>query len=94
MQTGINSVLPPALQPQPTGMNGFGNANNYNQTPPPVPPIPQQPTAAPLSAQPTGPPPSIRFGVRPDAPPPRLAPQPTGLRANLSQATPNNPFGF
>ncbi|KAJ5408223.1 hypothetical protein N7509_002106 [Penicillium cosmopolitanum] len=94
MQTGINSVLPPALQPQPTGMNGFGNANNYNQTPPPVPPIPQQPTAAPLSAQPTGPPPSIRFGVKPDAPPPRLAPQPTGLRANLSQATPNNPFGF
>jgi hypothetical protein len=93
MQTGINSMLPPALQPQPTGMNGFGNANNYNQPPPPVPPIPQQPTAAPLTAQKTGPPPSIRFGVKPDAPP-KLAPQPTGLRANLSQATPNNPFGF
>lgn len=87
MQTGINSMLPPALQPQPTGMNGFGNANNYNQqSPPPVPPIPQQPTAAPLTAQKTGPPPSIRFGVKPDAPP-KLAPQPTGLRANLSQAS-------
>lgn len=86
MQTGINSVLPPALQPQPTGMNGFGNANNYTQSPPPVPPIPQQPTAAPLSAQKTGPPPSIRFGVKPDAPP-KIAPQPTGLRANLSQAS-------
>ncbi|KAJ5217489.1 uncharacterized protein N7469_011114 [Penicillium citrinum] len=94
MQTGINSMLPPALQPQPTGMNGFGNANNYNQqSPPPVPPIPQQPTAAPLTAQKTGPPPSIRFGVKPEAPP-KLAPQPTGLRANLSQATPTNPFGF
>lgn len=86
MQTGINSVLPPALQPQPTGMNGFGqnNAHNFNQPPPPVPPIPQQP-AAPLTAQKTGPPPSIRFGVKPDAP--KIAPQPTGLRANLSQAS-------
>lgn len=85
MQTGINSVLPPALQPQQTGANGFGNAS-YNQPPPPVPPIPQQPTAAPLTAQKTGPPPSIRFGVKPDAPK-KLAPQPTGMRANLSQAS-------
>lgn len=85
MQTGINSVLPPALQPQPIGANGFGNAS-YNQPPPPVPPIPQQPTAAPLTAQKTGPPPSIRFGVKPDAPK-KLAPQPTGMRANLSQAS-------
>ncbi|KAJ6015079.1 hypothetical protein N7540_009670 [Penicillium herquei] len=92
MQTGINSVLPPALQPQPTGVNGYGNTH-YNQPPPPVPPIPQQPTATPLSPQKTGPPPSVRFGVKPDAPK-KLAPQPTGLRANLSQATPNNPFGF
>ncbi|KAJ5085674.1 hypothetical protein N7532_010445 [Penicillium argentinense] len=69
MQTGVNSVLPPALQPQPTGMNGFGNASNYTQSPPPVPPIPQQPTATPLSPQKTGPPPSVRFGVKPDAPP-------------------------
>lgn len=85
MQTGINSMLPPALQPQPTGINGFGNAN-YNASPPPVPPIPQQPTATPLSSQKTGPPPSIRFGVKPDAPKP-LAAQPTGMRANLSQAS-------
>ncbi|KAJ5664741.1 Actin cytoskeleton-regulatory complex protein sla1 [Penicillium macrosclerotiorum] len=92
MQTGINSVLPPALQPQPTGANGFGNT--YTATnPPPVPPIPQQPTATPLSPQKTGPAPAIRFGVKPEAPK-KLAPQPTGLRANLSQATPTNPFGF
>ncbi|OQD88742.1 hypothetical protein PENANT_c003G02469 [Penicillium antarcticum] len=92
MPTGINSVLPPALQPQPTGANGFGN--QYSATsPPPVPPIPQQPTATPLSPQKTGPPPSVRFGVKPDGPK-KLEPQPTGLRANLSQATPHNPFGF
>jgi hypothetical protein len=83
MQTGINSVLPPALQPQPTA-NGFGN-QSYS-SPPPVPPIPQQPTATPLSPQKTGPPPSIRFGVKPDGPK-RLEPQATGLRANLSQAS-------
>ncbi|KAJ5591789.1 uncharacterized protein N7459_002158 [Penicillium hispanicum] len=92
MQTGINSVLPPALQPQPTGVNGFGNTS-YTNPPPPVPPIPQQLTATPLSPQKTGPPPSVRFGVKPEAPK-KLAPQPTGLRANLSQATPTNPFGF
>ncbi|CAG8113438.1 unnamed protein product [Penicillium salamii] len=90
MQTGINSVLPPALQPQPTA-NGFGN-QSYS-SPPPVPPIPQQPTAMPLSPQKTGPPPTIRFGVKPDGPK-KLEPQATGLRANLSQATPHNPFGF
>lgn len=85
MQTGINSVLPPALQPQPTGMNGFGGTS-FNQPPPPVPPIPQQPTAAPLAPQQTGPPPSVRFGVKPNEPK-KLAPQPTGMRANLSQAS-------
>ncbi|KAJ6172262.1 hypothetical protein N7470_001329 [Penicillium chermesinum] len=79
MQTGINSVLPPALHPQRTGMNGFGGTT-FNQPPPPVPPIPQQPTAAPLTPQKTGPPPPIRFGVKPNEPK-RLAPQPTGLRA-------------
>ncbi|KAJ9299012.1 hypothetical protein DTO271G3_3254 [Paecilomyces variotii] len=86
---GINSVLPPPLQPQPTGLNGFGNTTF---TPPPMPPIPQQPTAAPLQPQKTGPPPPVRFGVKPEAK--RLAPQPTGLRANLAQASPSNPFGF
>lgn len=85
MQTGINSVLPPALQPQPTGANGFGNTS-YISSPPPVPPIPQQPTATPLSPHKTGPPPSIRFGVKPNDPK-KLEPQPTGLRANLSQAS-------
>lgn len=98
MATGINTVLPPALQPQPTGlqpqptgMNGFGNVP-FTTSPPPVPPIPQQPTAAPLQPQKTGPPPSVRFGVKPEAQ--KLAPQPTGLKANLAQATPTNPFGF
>jgi len=85
MQTGINAVLPPPLQPQSTGANGFGNTS-YNASPPPVPPIPQQHTAMPLSPQKTGPPPSVRFGVKPDAPK-KLAPQPTGLRANLSHAS-------
>lgn len=86
MQTGINSVLPPALQPQPTGTNGFGNAPYTATSPPPVPQIPSQPTATPLTPQKTGPPPSVRFGVKHDEPN-KLAPQPTGLRANLSQAS-------
>ncbi|KAJ5780847.1 hypothetical protein N7457_006007 [Penicillium paradoxum] len=90
MQTGINSILPPALQPQPTGVNGF---MNHYPSPPPIPPIPQQSTVTPLSPQKTGPAPSIRFGVKPDGPK-KLVPQPTGLKANLAQATPNNPFGF
>lgn len=85
MQTGINSVLPPPLQPQPTGMNGVGSMH-YTTSPPPIPPIPQQPTAAPLTPQKTGPAPPIRFGVKHDAPK-KLAPQPTGLRANLAQAS-------
>ncbi|KAL4913802.1 hypothetical protein BDW62DRAFT_213919 [Aspergillus aurantiobrunneus] len=90
--TGINSILPPALQPQPTGMNGSGSMA-YSPSPPPIPPIPQQHTAAPLQAQKTGPAPPIRFGVKPEASK-KLAPQPTGMKANLSQATPTNPFGF
>ncbi|OJJ46257.1 hypothetical protein ASPZODRAFT_133286 [Penicilliopsis zonata CBS 506.65] len=93
MQTGINSVLPPALQPQPTGVNGMHSSPFTSISPPPVPPIPQQPTAAPLQPQKTGPAPPVRFGVK-NEPPKKLAPQPTGLRANLAQATPTNPFGF
>lgn len=85
MPGNINSVLPPPLNPQPTGANGFGGNATYTPSPPPIPPIPQQPTAQPLQPQRTGPAPSIRFGVRPDAQ--KLAPQPTGLRANLSQAS-------
>jgi hypothetical protein len=100
-QTG----LPPALQPQRTGFtptsqfgqsyaqqqNGFGG---YGQQAPPMPPMPPMPAQAtglqPLVPQQTGPPPPVRFGVQPAA---RLTPQPTG-RANLSKATPQNPFGF
>ncbi|PGH08283.1 hypothetical protein AJ80_07879 [Polytolypa hystricis UAMH7299] len=81
---GINSVLPPPLHPQRTGINGAAPPT-FTPSPPPIPPIPQQPTAAPLQPQKTGPPPPVRFGVRKDAP--KIAPQPTGLRANLAQAT-------
>ena len=57
--TGINSFLPPPLQPQPTSVNMNNGMNGYNQsfTPPPMPPIPQQQTMAPLVPQKTGPPP-------------------------------------
>ncbi|KAH8820535.1 actin cytoskeleton-regulatory complex protein sla1 [Xylogone sp. PMI_703] len=95
--TGVNSFLQPALIPQPTGINqqqqpGLNGFNqNQNFQPPPVPPIPQQ-QPAPLLPQKTGPPPPVRFGISPDAK--KLAPQPTGRRANLAQATPENPFGF
>ena len=88
-QTGsVNSMLPPALQPQRTGVNGFGNSPSYSQGPPPMPSMPpmqqQQPTAAPLQPQKTGPAPPVQFGV---PAPNKLQPQPTGRRANLSQAS-------
>ncbi|KAF4609413.1 hypothetical protein G7Y89_g15865 [Cudoniella acicularis] len=89
--TGINSFLQPALQPTPTGIqqsNGFTSSFQ----PPPVPPIPQQHTMQPLIPQKTGPPPPVRFGVSGDTK--KLMPQATGRRANLAQATPQNPFGF
>ncbi|EHK50110.1 hypothetical protein TRIATDRAFT_171870, partial [Trichoderma atroviride IMI 206040] len=81
----INNYLPPALQPQPTGFQSLQ---------------PLQPTGStdglkplqPLVPQKTGPPPPVRFGVTPETK--KLAPQATGRRANLSQATPENPFGF
>jgi hypothetical protein len=82
-QTGVNTYLPPPLQPTPTGMQNPSFASTF--TPPPVPPIPQQPVAAPLTPQKTGPAPPVRFGVNPDAK--KLAPQPTGRRANLAQAS-------
>ncbi|KAK4178629.1 hypothetical protein QBC36DRAFT_182208 [Triangularia setosa] len=83
-QTGMS-----VLQPQMTGMGmqGFGGATTGS-------PVggglsaPMQP----LMPQKTGPPPPVRFGVQPDAK--KLAPQPTGKRANLAAATPDNPFGF
>merc|ERR1712093_899904 len=82
MQTGMQPGMPQQQQ-----QNGFSSFN-----PPPVPPILQQNTIAPLVPQKTGPPPPVRFGVTGDAK--KLMPQATGRRANLSQATPQNPFGF
>ncbi|RYO99543.1 hypothetical protein DL764_006784 [Monosporascus ibericus] len=96
-QGAVNSYLPPALEPQRTGIpptlqpqqtgfavsgQGFNPSlnNNINSQPPP---------AVPLLPQKTGPPPPVRFGVTE-----KMAPQPTGRRANLAQATPENPFGF
>jgi actin cytoskeleton-regulatory complex protein SLA1 len=69
------------MQPQPTG---FGQPNGFQQSfsPPPVPPMPQSTTPAPLVPQKTGPAPEIRFGA-----PKKIAPQPTGRRANLSAAS-------
>jgi actin cytoskeleton-regulatory complex protein SLA1 len=83
---GINSILPPPLQPQktamqPTVINGFSQGFQ----PPPVPPIPQQQTIAPLLLQKTGPPPPVRFGVHGNTK--KLVPQATGRRANLAQAS-------
>lgn len=98
----IKSVLSPPLQPQNTAMNGmngigFGQQQQQQQqAPPPVPqipqqfsppPIPQQPQQmlAPLQPQKTGPAPHIKFGIGGEAK--KLAAQPTGRRANLSQAS-------
>lgn len=82
---GINSYLPPALEPQRTGMpglqpqatgmtnmGGIGGMNNVQ--------VPQ-----PLQPQQTGPPPPVRFGVTNETK--KLAPQATGRRANLAQAS-------
>ncbi|KAL9072658.1 MAG: hypothetical protein Q9157_005011 [Trypethelium eluteriae] len=102
-------MLPPALQPQPTGApngfqpqsfsgqqiqaqnTGFGGSNGFAGgagAAPPVPPIPssQQQTGGlqPLQPQKTGPAPPVRFGM---AGAPKLTPQATGRRANLSQAS-------
>lgn len=83
--TGYNTFAPSPLNPQATGINRF--------LPPAIPPAPPMPSGgglAPLIPQKTGPPPPVRFGV-PAAK--KLTPQPTG-RADLSKATPQNPFGF
>ena len=88
-----------ALMNQPTGLAqpmgmGMGMGAGFQQNRPmqpvtmPVnqllPPamIPQQTGLQPLQPQATGPPPPVRFGVTP-----KLAPQPTGKKANLSQAS-------
>lgn len=89
--TGINSFLPPPLQPTHTAANNNSNldsnfTNHVNLQ------HPQQNHLSALVPQKTGPPPPVKFGVSSN--PQKLVPQPTGRRANLSQATPQNPFGF
>lgn len=99
---GFNSYLPPALEPQRTGIPTQTQAVN-----------PNMPLAQPLQPQKTGPPPPVRFGVTGETK--RLTAQQTGRKANLSQASrllrcsvpaypwactanlclaPDNPFGF
>ncbi|PHH84417.1 hypothetical protein CDD83_1970 [Cordyceps sp. RAO-2017] len=80
---GVNSFLPPALEPQQTGMSGLRPQHTG---------VVAGGFAQPLQPQRTGPPPPVRFGVTAETK--RLTPQPTGRRANLAQATPDNPFGF
>ncbi|KAL9014587.1 MAG: hypothetical protein Q9173_000764 [Seirophora scorigena] len=92
----VSSYLQPALQPLSTGINGFqshSSGSNQSAPPhPPMPPVPQQHQApAPLQPQKTGPAPAVSFGAPAAS---KLVLQPTGKRANLSQATPQNPFGF
>ncbi|PHH58737.1 hypothetical protein CDD81_4731 [Ophiocordyceps australis] len=50
------------------------------------------PMSQPLLPQKTGPPPPVRFGMPAEAK--KMTSQQTGRRANLAQATPDNPFGF
>jgi actin cytoskeleton-regulatory complex protein SLA1 len=83
---GINTFLPPPLEPQRTGIPGLqvshpANVAAFNPTGVNAVPPPQQP----LLPQQTGPAPAIRFGVTGDSR--KLVPQPTGRRANLSQAS-------
>ncbi|MCJ1479241.1 cytoskeletal protein binding protein [Lambiella insularis] len=89
-QTGsVNTVLPPALQPQQTGINGLNRPGyNHSQTQASIPLVPstsQQQIPAALQLQKTGPAPPVRFGVAPEAK--KLMPQATGRRANLSHAS-------
>lgn len=81
----MNNFLPPALEPQRTGMpglqpqaTGFNSFNSVSQQQ-------QQQPQQPLIPQKTGPPPPVRFGVSNEAK--KLVAQPTGRRANLSQAS-------
>lgn len=62
------------MMPQPTGINANMTGAGGLQTP-----------MQPLVPQKTGPPPPVRFGVSSDAK--KLAPQPTGRRANLAAAS-------
>ncbi len=77
-QGNVNNYLPLALEPQRTGMALMPQpqATGFNSF------DPKPPQA--LQPQKTGPPPPVRFGVT-DAK--KLTAQPTGRRANLSQAS-------
>jgi actin cytoskeleton-regulatory complex protein SLA1 len=97
-QTGFQQQISPGLQPQQTGFgqpppqqNGYpGPSSNFQ--PPPMPPMPQQqPIPAPLQPQKTGPAPPVRFGIS-DAK--KLAPQPTGRKANLAHASKSSSLTF
>lgn len=77
---------PSFLSQQPTMNAGRGIGINSLLPPPLVPTatgVQQMPGAKPLIAQPTGPPPNVKFGVNPVK---KLVPQPTG-RADLSKAS-------
>ncbi|KAM0339463.1 hypothetical protein ACHAPU_010910 [Fusarium lateritium] len=89
---GINSYLPPALEPQRTGLPGLQPQVTGMTNMGGVGGMSNAPGLQPLQPQQTGPPPPVRFGVTNDTK--KLAPQATGRRANLAQATPQNPFGF
>lgn len=73
-QGGINNYLPQPLEPQRTAMQP--QPTGFGQTP-------QQQTPQPLLPQQTGPAPPVRFGTQANS----LAPQATGRKANLSQAS-------
>jgi len=79
MTESINSYLPPALEPQRTGLPVL--LPSMTGLSPPVP----NSGLMPLQPQKTGPPPDLRFGITPEAK--KLVPQPTGRRANLAQAS-------
>lgn len=84
LQTQMTGFQAP-FQPQPTGFGQSPQQNGFGQnfSPSPIPPMPQSTTPAPLVPQKTGPAPDIKFGAQPK----KLAPQPTGRRANLSAAS-------
>jgi len=103
-QPGVNVLVgqhAPGIQPSsfPQFSSMPPNSSSFGINSVLLSPLVPQPTAqlsaaqsrgaATLKPQPTGPAPPVRFGVTPK----KLAPQPTG-RANLSKATPDNPFGF
>lgn len=84
-----NTAIPP-MPPMPTGfgqqnLQQFGGVSQLQPQPTGLAPL------QPLVPQKTGPPPPVRFGVQPAN---RLTAQPTGRRANLANASAQNPFGF